>query len=121
MRLYRTAAGRWAGTQAEAGKGFTQVEIPTDKPGLLDWLNGRGEEGPVELDAPERAPPAKATNLCPACHRSPSAGAAIAESNDLEAIQVFILDRATQTQIEQIFSSLGARFHELGRAIGSAR
>lgn len=42
MRLYRTAKGRWVGTQDDArkdGKGWTQVETPTDKPGLLAFLN----------------------------------------------------------------------------------
>ncbi len=39
VRLYRRANGTWAGTQASAGKGHTQVDVPTDKPGLLEWLN----------------------------------------------------------------------------------
>jgi hypothetical protein len=43
VRLYRTLEGGWAGTQADAGPGFTQVEVPTDKPGLLAWLNEQAE------------------------------------------------------------------------------
>jgi len=46
MRLYRTDAGKWAGTQEEAralaksaGCAWHQVEVPTDKPGLLAFLN----------------------------------------------------------------------------------
>lgn len=42
MRLYRTAKDRWVGTQDDArkdGRGWTQVEVPTDKPGLLTFLN----------------------------------------------------------------------------------
>jgi len=46
MRLYRTEIGQWAGTQADArkfaathGVDWEQVEVPTDKPGLLAWLN----------------------------------------------------------------------------------
>ena len=41
MRLYTDNNGRWAGTQADAkefGK-FDQVEVPTDKPNLLEFLN----------------------------------------------------------------------------------
>lgn len=40
MRLYTTGS-RWAGTQADAKKlgKFVQVDVPTDKQGLLDWLN----------------------------------------------------------------------------------
>lgn len=41
MRLYVTPAGQWAGTQADAKKlgQFVEVDVPTDKPGLLAWLN----------------------------------------------------------------------------------
>ena len=41
MRLYVTPAGQWAGTQADAKKlgQFAEVDVPTDKPGLLAWLN----------------------------------------------------------------------------------
>lgn len=41
MRLY-LANGQYVGTQAEAKKidrSFEQVEVPTDKEGLIDWLN----------------------------------------------------------------------------------
>jgi len=40
MRLYMNKVGEWVGTQAEAKKiGATLVEVPTDKPNLLNWLN----------------------------------------------------------------------------------
>lgn len=49
MRLYRTAGGRWAGTEAEARAAtrdegskpgsWRKVEVPTDKAGLLAFLN----------------------------------------------------------------------------------
>lgn len=48
MRLYKTDMGGWAGTQADARKLalsdgseglWKQVEVPTDKPGLLAFLN----------------------------------------------------------------------------------
>lgn len=42
MNLYITATGRYAGTQAEAkadGKGWTPEVVPTDKPGLIAYLN----------------------------------------------------------------------------------
>lgn len=47
MRLYRTYDGQWAGTQADAKKlgKFEQVEVPTDKAGLLDFLNGNKNVG----------------------------------------------------------------------------
>ena len=42
MRLYITAAGVYAGTQVEAkrdGKGWHEEIVPTDKTGLIDYLN----------------------------------------------------------------------------------
>lgn len=46
MRLYRTPLGQWAGTQADArtfkathGVDFALIEVPTDKAGLLAFLN----------------------------------------------------------------------------------
>lgn len=42
MKLYRTATGTFVGTQDDArrgGKGWTQVDVPTDKQGLLGYLN----------------------------------------------------------------------------------
>ena len=49
MRLYKTQVGRWSGTQADARTdgSFEQVDVPTDKPGLIAFLNGR--------DCPEHA------------------------------------------------------------------
>lgn len=56
MRLYETARGHFAGTQKLAdtvaerdgsGKGNWQcIDVPTDKPGLINWLNDRQLEAP---------------------------------------------------------------------------
>jgi hypothetical protein len=77
MRLYRTEAGKWAGTQDEArqlaGRAWSQVEVPTDKPGLLAFLNemaAKAPRSPVERLEPDHAPPhqaeAKSTPASPA-------------------------------------------------------
>ena len=40
MRLYMNKQGDWVGTQAEAKKIIaSMVDVPTDKPNLLKWLN----------------------------------------------------------------------------------
>ena len=41
MRLYTDNQGNWAGTQADAKQfgEYEQVEVPTDKPTLLEFLN----------------------------------------------------------------------------------
>ena len=53
MRLYMNKQGEWVGTQAEAKKiGANMVEVPTDKPNLLKWLNtftGKIDEAAKEV------------------------------------------------------------------------
>ena len=64
MKLYTNNAGDWAGTQADAKKlkgGFTQVEVPVDKAGLLDYLNGSAQKA----DAPEPEAPVTKTDRHP--------------------------------------------------------
>ena len=44
MKLYRSLGRIWTGTQADAkkaqdGKDFEEIDVPTDKPGLMAWLN----------------------------------------------------------------------------------
>lgn len=70
MRLYRTAGGQWAGTEAEArtatkregsARGsWRKAEVPTDKAGLLAFLNhskvGDSERAPEPAAAPKPAP-----------------------------------------------------------------
>ena len=61
MNLYLTATGQYAGTQKDAGKGHTPVEVPTDKAGLIAYLNDMAPFEPTQalkdLGEPE-APPA---------------------------------------------------------------
>lgn len=39
MRLYMTADGTVVGTQKDAGKGRSELNVPTDKAGLIEFLN----------------------------------------------------------------------------------
>lgn len=91
MKLYRKADGTWAGTQADAGKGAASVEVPTDKPSLLAWLNENavfkptegqeGGEGSTDSREPEkRADGAEnGHKRCPKCHWDYRRAAAAAE------------------------------------------
>ncbi len=48
MRLYKNTLNQWFGTQSEArssGHGWPEVNVPTDKAGLLEWLNSQSEMG----------------------------------------------------------------------------
>lgn len=45
MRLYLTSTGKWTGNQNDAaglvranGGTWEQIDVPTDKPGLIAWL-----------------------------------------------------------------------------------
>ena len=51
MKLYTDYKGRWAGTQSDAKQfgDFEQVEVPTDKPNLLEFLNEQ-RVGDVNLE-----------------------------------------------------------------------
>ena len=44
MRLYTTPKGQWAGTQADAKKlgAYMEYDVPTNKSGLMDFLNRHG-------------------------------------------------------------------------------
>lgn len=49
MRLYTNSHGSWVGTQSDAkrefGKDWKEVDVPTDKPNLLKYLNDEGVSG----------------------------------------------------------------------------
>lgn len=107
MRLYVTPSGKWAGTQADAVRvaresdagRWTQVEVPTDKRGLIAFLTDRNVVGASSenLELPAAPPPT-----------SPDAGWDFTASE----IEDFILNRATVAQVENIFAVLGTRFAE---------
>ena len=56
MRLYTNKDGQWFGTQADARKGaprnWVEVDVPTSKQDLINWLNanqvGGGYDKPVD-------------------------------------------------------------------------
>jgi hypothetical protein len=51
MKLYTNDNGEWFGTQALAKQRsyhWWPVEVPTDKPSLIEWLNSRETKNPVE-------------------------------------------------------------------------
>lgn len=70
MRLYTNKDGQWFGTQADARKGaprnWVEVDVPTSKQELINWLNanqvGGGYDKPVDLpdfvdvDVPDNVP-----------------------------------------------------------------
>ena len=114
MRLYRTQSGQWTGTQAEAVRlaridsagSWDQVEIPTDKPGLLAWLNEHCAQ-------PIAAPPLSA---------SPTMAPGIAEQEEarrVEAARQIAVEEEIQscgwTRLATLASNVAWRYHELAR------
>jgi hypothetical protein len=122
VRLYQIiATGSWFGTQADAktaarqaGCSYEQVEVPTDKPGLLCFLNVRvgtpATDTPPNDDPPEDRRKAEAAGLVPLRPVNQSQ-----ESLTASEIEDFILNRASVAQVENIFSCLGTRLAELAR------
>lgn len=121
MKLY-IAAGVYVGTQAEAKKldrDFTPVEVPTDKEGLIAYLN---EVASAKAVAEYSAPPSDddISDLLgddePAVEEILSAKVVTtAPVIDTYTIVDWLLDTATPTQVEVIFGALGARFHEANK------
>jgi hypothetical protein len=149
MKLYRIKGRHWAGTQQMARElardtydsaPWEQVDVPTDKEGMLDWLNqvnapatsaercdmqneiGReaiesyvaGEwSGPRPLAAAAPAPAVASQPVSPAPASDTAGSKAIAAGVD--AVADWILDQANCSQVERLFACLGTRFAELRR------
>lgn len=86
MRLYRTPSGSWAGTQADAkalakseGTAWAELEVPTDKPGLLAFLNenrvGAARRPEERTERLEATPPAREAQSTPTAPPRPDMGA----------------------------------------------
>jgi hypothetical protein len=125
MKLYRIEQQsnglprEWLGTQDEAKKrareigGFWEiVEVPTDKPGLLAFLNAME----ARVRAPAAAPPPEPV--------APTTALSVVTPDtqrqwDGESIANFLLDRATVAQVENIFAAIGTRFAEARTLCGA--
>jgi hypothetical protein len=135
MKLYkishqsRSVASEWVGTQDEAKKRakevggfFDHVEVPTDKQGLLDWLNANtiieGKAGCEDVDPLEAAelraveasqPPKTDTDF------QERRAAAVARQQDTNGLIDWMLDEAQPWQLEAVFAALASRLHQLFR------
>tara|TARA_S200002703_G_scaffold78311_1_gene67431 strand:+ start:591 stop:965 length:375 start_codon:yes stop_codon:yes gene_type:complete len=100
MRLYKTTDGQWAGTQADAKKlgKFQQVEVPTDKAGLLDFLN------------------ANPVNTVNALHGSDIPAVVITSGNTTNTPLSYVKDDKGVTEIKNIYDDV----IEASRAIDGA-
>lgn len=119
MRLYRTATGNWTGTIADATKAakadsagsWKQIEVPTDKAGLIDFLNAM-EAGSAPA-APSVQPELPVVAEQPVVEKKPPT------PSSADAVTAWIMDEATPAQVEATFTALGVRFHEMRKAVQS--
>lgn len=133
MRLYRTPSGRWFGTQADARRAcldeavpstaWNEIDVPTDKPGLISWLHMNC--GPASVEAAkaeialdklrDRAAAAKA-----APPRDMSAGAnlarmeAVRQGVDIDLMIETIATAGTAT-LKRFAGAVAVRFGELAK------
>jgi hypothetical protein len=121
MKLYRSKGTTWTGTQADARaieRDFESIEVPTDKPGLLEFLNTfevrfveREQEASPEAETPASDPVRDPVEFCPVCKRDAAhknakhmaaVEAAICIYADLDDIQdLAVLDRVQAALYER--------------------
>lgn len=97
-------------------RAWDTVEVPTDKAGLLAFLNVEGQIATQtaalndELALPPAAPQPK-----------PAAAPMVDRTRCFEASEIidFLLDRASNAQVENVLGALGCRFSELAKAVRS--
>lgn len=126
MRFYRTDTGQWFATQAEAkaaarelGTRWGPVDVPTDKLGLLAWLNGsRCARGALVAEPAEPGP-----NLAgvPPIERENAGAPAPAEPAAPAPITVTYADRSVT--LDELFAAapLGQRLTLASLALEAAR
>lgn len=133
MNLYITADGRYVGTQAEAkkaGKGWTPETVPTDKEGLIEYLNNMtvtasvqpiGEARPlqeasneeVRQSNTEEAQREAAIRMTP---KNPIAEMKLAKGREVDQIADFIMDSEGWV-LGNIVSAALERMSQLNRSI----
>ena len=109
MRLYLTSTGEWTGNQSDAaglvranGGTWEQVDVPTDKPGLIAWLTDQWARFAI---VPEPSPP------------MPTTGADAQRTENLRRISVEEeIQNCDLPRLAVLAENVAWRFHELARA-----
>lgn len=121
MKLYRNAEGTWVGTQAEAGNKDI-IEVPVDKPGLLEWLNANCRESVVDNQHSAGHTDSGAGEkevTCERCKWTPKLQRSYVESLlhrlNFEAVET-ALERLNASQVGRALSAVLDRAKELADA-----
>jgi hypothetical protein len=115
MKLYRISGQsraerrEWAGTQADAkriakerGGFFDLIEVPTDKDGLIAYLNGMEGIAAEQPALPVVEPPKPSSMV-----RAPK------PEDGSEALIDWIFDHATNSQVCDLFLGLSSRMNTI--------
>ena len=89
---------------------WSQVDVPTDKAGLMTYVNG------LKAQASQLLALAEHEGTMPAAEPQPvTISATSVQLDEQTNVEDYILNRATVTQVENLFSRLGTRFKELAQ------
>jgi hypothetical protein len=97
----------------ERGTTYEQVDVPTDKAGLMAYVNELSELlGPPfnEIEDGHNGPSISVASFEALNEGVPASAPA---KVTVQSVMEFILDAATVADVEQVFSAIGARFKEL--------
>lgn len=124
MKLYLSNDRVWTGTQADAkeaqgGPDFKTVEVPTDKPGLIEWLNREWSLWWAEFDqqagsdrSQDAAPPVSSLpepSPPPAPVRAPEPPVSGTVSEQIMALEGSALFVALQAAIDRLHEIAGPK------------
>ena len=110
MRLYLTSTGEWTGNQSDAaglvranGGTWEQIDVPTDKPGLIAWLTQ--EWARFSMIAARSAPMTAPTDV---------------DAQRAESLRRISIEEEIQScdlpRLAVLAENVAWRFHELARA-----
>lgn len=97
-----------------------EIDIPTDKDGLMGFINEILEK--IPLEETDYIDP-----IDPIYEGKSDVMSQIAKEKDLPivdlplshaAVEDYIFDKATPAQVENIFRAIGTRFHEMRKSLG---
>jgi hypothetical protein len=119
------------GTQADAGKvnkDYSQIDIPTDKSGLMNWVQQMLDEllnsqpqAPENIEIPDTAIelsdsiPSEPVEEVKAAPKPAPMTPQLSKILTVDYIQNWLIEDADQREIERIYNAIGCRIGEMLR------
>lgn len=121
MKVYLSKDGRFE-APGKQSKGAEKIDVPTDTAGLVDYLNELTANVPPQDALEFEQPPVDpVVNWGSPSLAVPAKGPPKTDNPDYNRdwskteISDFILNRASVSQVEDLFACLGTRFKELAK------